>query len=134
MQQYTIEHLDPLFTRNFGRKLQQYQLLGCLPDNIHAQETVISHALQLLQGIHPKLAIVLDSELEAGNLVRTVCNWSSGALYINLLQPFTQRYMGRRLNFLLVKDHLWGGSEEYHYNQYTTSLAPAQYLTASINQ
>lgn len=134
MQRYSVGHLDPLFIRDFGQKLQQYRLLGGLPPGTDTRGAVIGHTLQLLQDIHPILATVLDAELRAGNRVRTACDDFPypGMLTINLLKPFARRYKAKKLDFLLVKDPHDGPDPAHHYSQYTTPLAPAQYLTASI--
>ena len=127
---YTTAHLDPFFTRSFAKKLKQYQALACLPPGVYTQEAVIHYTLQLLNGVHPGLATVLNAELEAGNRVSTVCHWPSGALYINLLLPFTRKYKAKQLEYMTVKDPRYGSGSLYYYQQYRTSLAPLQYLTA----
>ena len=111
--------------------MEQYQALACVPPGVYTQEAVIHHTLQLLNGVHPVLAAVLNAELEAGNRVSTVCNWHLGPVYINLLQPFTRKYTAKQLEYMAVKDPRYGPGSRYCYQQYRTSQAPLQYLTAS---
>lgn len=131
MQPYTIAHLDPLFTRNFSLKLQQYRQLGCLPEAASQQDALITHTLQLLHHLHPVLTSVLDAELLAGNKVQSVCDWPSGPFYINLLRPFSRRYKARHLYFLEVNDPRTVLDAAQPFCQYATPRAPRQFLTAN---
>lgn len=133
MDQFNITHLDVAFLLNFNQKMKQYQLLACLPSEITNQEMLIQYALQQLNGIHPVLAAVLDAELKAGNSISTVANWPGGPVYFNLLLPFIRKHKAKNLDYMLVKNvpH-YGSSPEKHYQQYTTPLAPSQFLTADI--
>jgi len=131
MAQYTITALDPLFTTQFDKKLEQYHVLACLPTGLCEQLAVIQYTLQLLQKIDPVLGRVLDAELAAGNAVRTACCWGSGGLLdITLVDFFGQRYKGRHLAHLVVKDAHYEAA--YSYQQYTCAAAPEQRLLSRI--
>ncbi|WP_126248247.1 hypothetical protein [Chitinophaga rhizosphaerae] len=128
---YTVAHLDPGFTAGNGKKLAQYRDAGCLPASVQTNEALVCHLLQLLTALHPALAEVLDVELLSGNRVRTVFSWPEGPFCVSLLRPFTKRHKGANLDRSRGKDPHYGPASPA-IEQYSSPLAPGQYLAADI--
>ncbi|NML22351.1 hypothetical protein HHL16_15820 [Pseudoflavitalea sp. G-6-1-2] len=135
MNRYNITHLDVAFLLNFNQKMKQYQQLAALPPEINTQGMLIQYTLQQLDSIHPILAKVLDEELQAGNSISAVANWSGGPVYFNLLLPFIRKHKAKNLDYLLVKHVPYSDAPpQMHYQQYTTPLEPSQFLTADLKK
>jgi len=127
---YSAAHLDPLFTDGNGKKLAQYRDAGCLPATVRTDEALVRHVLQQLTVLHPALAEVLDAELLAGNRVQTILSWAEGPFCVSLLRPFSRRYKGPNLECSQGKDPHYG-PEYPAVEQYSSPLAPGQYLAAN---